>query len=267
MSAKPEKQRKRLPRDDGGGIARALLPSTGLHALLVGVTILPGLWGISLPGCERRPPPLLDRDVFMVEAVVLPKARRMPKKAAAPKPQEVGKAGKKVAAPVIKDQMVLKTKTEEKKAGEDRTPEEKPEKPPKKKSRADLLAARTTETSDTPIFETSVDGDEDVKPDMALASKFGKPMSGYERRIHDRVKDNWFPKFTQTQPDPSLWAVVSFDIDDAGNISGPSLGRRSADRIFNSSCLRAVARSQGVPPPPQDAPRRFHIRFSPEDKK
>jgi TonB family protein len=204
----------------------------------------------------------------MVEAVVLPKARRMPKKAAAPKPREVGKAGKKVAAPIIKDQMVLKTKTEEKKEGEDRTPEEKPEKQPKKKkSRADLLAARTQETSDKPIFETSVDGDKDVKPDKALASKFGKPMSAYERRIHDRVKDNWFPKFNQTQPDPSLWAVVSFDIDDSGNISGPSLGRRSGDRVFNSSCLRAVARTRRVPPPPQDAPRRFHIRFSPEDKK
>lgn len=267
MSAKPDPQRKSLLRDAGRGVTPALLPSAGLHTILLGVMILPGLWGISLPGCEHRPPPLLDRDVFMVEAVVLPKARRMPKKAAAPKPREVGKAGKKVAAPIIKDQMVLKTKTEEKKAGEDRTPEEKPEKQPKKKSRADLLAARTQETSDKPIFETSVDGDEDVKPDMALASKFGKAMSAYERRIHDRVKDNWFPKFTQTQPDPSLWAVVSFDIDDSGNISGPSLGRRSGDRSFNLSCLRAVARTRRVPPPPQDAPRRFHIRFSPEDKK
>ena len=265
MSAKPDPQRKSLLRDVGRGVTPALVPSAGLHTLLLGVMILPGLWGISLPGCERRPPPLLDRDVFMVEAVVLPKARRMPKKAAAPKPREVGKAGKKVAAPIIKNQMVLKTKTEEKKAGEDRTPEEKPKKQRKKKSRKELLAARTQETSDKPIFETSVDGDEDVTPDMALASKFGKPMSAYERGIHDRVKYNWHP--TQTQSEASLWAVVSFDIDDSGNISGPSLGRRSGNRSFDTSCLRAVVRTRSVPPPPQDAPRRFHIRFSPEDKK
>ncbi len=268
MSEAPRGRRASLLENRGDDrVTQGLIPSAGLHALLVGAMILPGLWGITLPGCGHRPPPLLDRDIFMVEAVILPKAKRMPKKAAAPKPPEIGKSGKKAPEPVIKDQMVLKTKDREKKAGKERPPEKKPEKKPKKKSRADLLAARTTETSDKPIFETSVDGDEDVEPDMALASKFGKPMSAYERRVHDRVKDNWFPKAGQSPPAPSLWAVVSFDVDDSGNIAGPSLQRRSGDRIFDSSCLRSVARTRRVPPPPSDAPRRFHIRFSPEDKK
>jgi len=228
--------------------------------------VLPGLWGLTLPGCSHRASPLIDKDIFMVEAVVLPKAKRMPKKAAAPRPADVGEAGKKVEAPIIENQMVLKKKTE-KKEGQKRKPKKKPEKKPKKKSRAELLASRTEEVSDEPIFETSVDGEESVKPDMALSSKFGKPMSAYERLVHDRVKDNWFPKFTQTEPDPSRWSVISFDIDDSGSISGPALERRSGDRIYDSSCLRSVARTRRVPAPPKDAPRRFHIRFSPEDKK
>ena len=256
-----------LLRGGDTGLKRALLPSAGLHLLLLSLFVGPGLWGLTLPGCNSRPSPLLDKDIFMVEAVVLPKAKSMPKKAAAPRPAEVGEAGKKIDEPIIKDQMVLKKEKKEKKEGPKRKPEKKVEKKPKKKSRAELLASRTQEISDTPIFETSVDGDENVKPDMALSSKFGKPMTAYERLVHDRVKDNWFPKFSQTEPDPSRWAVISFDIDDAGSISSPSLERRSGDRIFDSSCLRSVARTRRVPAPPADAPRRFNIRFSPEDKK
>ena len=117
----------------GSGIRRALLPSAGLHSLLLGALILPSLWGLSLPGCSDRRPPLLDKDIFMVEAVVLPKAKSMPKKAAAPRPTEVGEAGKKAAPePIIKDQMVIKKKVP-KKAGVERKPEKKPD--PKKKKK------------------------------------------------------------------------------------------------------------------------------------
>ena len=229
--------------------------------------VLPSLLGLSLPGCSERRSPLLDKDVFMVEAVVLPKAKTMPKKAAAPRPAPAGESGKKKAPePVIEDQMVLKKK-QERTEGVERKPEKKPEEKPKKKSRSELLAARTEEVSDEPIFETSVDGAEDVEPDIALSTKFGKAMSPYERLVHDKVKDNWFPKFQQQTADPSRWAVVSFDIDDAGVIASPGIERRSGDRIFDASCIRSVARTRRVPAPPEDAPRRFHIRFSPEDKK
>lgn len=257
-----------LLRDSGSGLLRGLLPSTGLHLLLLGALTLPGLLGIALPGCSHRPSPLIDKDIFMVEAVVLPKARSMPKKAAAPKPQEAGEQGQKVEPPILEDQMVLKKKQEQKKEGVKKKPAKKPEeKVEKKKSREDLLAARTEEEADEPIFETSPDGSDDAKKDQALKARFGRPMNAYERLVHDRIKDNWFPKFTQQTPDPKTWAVVSFEIDASGNITSPAMERRSGDRVYDSSCLRAVSRTRKVPPPPSGASRSFHIRFSPEDKK
>ncbi|MEE2829432.1 MAG: TonB family protein [Myxococcota bacterium] len=265
MSGPESRHRSSLLRAAGGGFGRGILPSLGLHTLLLALWVLPGLWGISLPGCNSASPPLIDQDIFMVTAVVLPKATSLPTKAAAPKPPEAGETGQKEAPPIVEDQVVLKTPVAEKKKGTKTKPKEKPKEKPKKKSRKDLLAS-VEEDADELIFETSVEGDPAAKRDRALLARFGRPLSAYERQVHDQIKENWFPKFTSSSPDPDVWAAMTFTLGDDGTIRSPSVERSSKDRVFDMSCLRSISRTRRVPPPPADAPRVFHIRFSPEDK-
>jgi len=257
-----EKPRYRgVLRQRDSPLGLALLPSILLH-LLLGL----GLMGWSNP--ERRP--MIEREVYMVSAVVLPRAERLPDKAAAPVPRRRGEAGKKPEPPPIPDEMVLKKPDKEKSEGKPekpvkKPPKKKPKKKPKTLSREELLA-QLDESSDEFRFASSPEGDPDKPPDRNLKEQYGRQLTAYERMVRDQIQFNWFPKYSSTKR-TGLWAAVGFTIDDAGNIRTPQIDHSSNDFVYDQSCLRAVTRTRRVKPPPEGANRTISVGFSPEDKK
>jgi TonB family protein len=247
--------------DPGPSIWRGLLPSAVLHLPLLSLFVV--------ADCDRKPPPRLDEDVFMVSAVVLPKAEALPKKAAAPKPRAAGESGQtKKEAPILDNEMVLKEKTEKK---EGPKPVEKPktvekEEPKPKKRDLSALLNQVEEEADDVIFETSPDGDPNAKPTAGLQARFGRQLTPYERAVRDAVQHNWFPKSSRGEPPADAFGVITFELDDSGTIRNPRIEASSGDFVYDQSCLRAVQRTRRVEAPPADANRIISVGFSPKDK-
>lgn len=260
MSSVRSSKYRGILSDPGPGLGLTLLPSALLH--------VPMLFLFVLADCDPRPPRPVDRDAFMVSAVVLPKSESLPTKAAAPKPKSAGEAGKQVKkAPIIEGQMVLKEKKKEQDEGPKKPPPEVKEKEPepKKPNLSDLLAS-VEEESDEVVFETSPDGDPNVKPAAGSRASYGRQLTAYERQVRDRVQYNWFPKGQTTPLPDSLWAAVSFRVEANGAITDPAITEPSGDFAYDQSCLRAVMRTRSVPPPGPNDNRSISVGFSPKDK-
>ena len=105
------------------GFRWGLVPSVGVHLGLLGLFSIPGLW-------QRTDRPLIDKDIYMVSAVVLPKAEGLPDKATAPPPKPAGEEGKAPEAPILEGEMILKKKEAPKKEQPKKKPQKKPEKKP-----------------------------------------------------------------------------------------------------------------------------------------
>jgi TonB family protein len=248
-------------RDLRPGLPWTLAASVALHTPLL-LALVFGWAG------QPEARPLIDRDVYMVSAVLLPKSQGLPDKAAAPRPPDPGQKGKAPEPPPDPKQMVLKEKDAQEKKGPETQkprPEEPDEKKKKKPSKEDLLA-RVDEESDEPRFETSPEGDENVNPDAGLRALYGRQLSPWERQVRDAVQYNWFPKSSAGTPKDDAWAAVGFTVDEQGNILEPALDHESGDLVYDQSCLRAVIRTRRVPPPPPDAARSVSVGFSPKDK-
>lgn len=245
-------------RDPGPGVGKAMGPSVLGHGLLL-VALVAGVRGTG-------PPPPLERDAFLVSAIVLPKAKALPTKASAPRPAPSGEAGKAAPEPPRPDEMVLREKDDPTK-GEERTPS--PEEPTpaaeRKPSRAELIANLDDETKDV-RFATDVEGSDDADPRDALRQRFGAQLSAYQREVRDAIQRNWFPKSSRGVAPPELWAAVTFTIDESGTISSPAIEAESGDFVYDQSCQRAVIRTGRVPPPPAEEPRTITVGFSPKDK-
>jgi len=212
---------------------------------------------------DRRP--MIERDVYMVSAVVLPKADGLPDRASAPPPAPKGEAGTKAAPPPKPNEMVLKKPSEEAAEGEEKKPEEEPSpKTSKAPSRADLLASLDSEEEEF-RFATDPDGDEKAEPDLSLQQQYGRQLTAYQRMVRDAIQYNWFPKYAgSTRAD--AWTAIGFTIDDAGNIRDPQIDHSSGDFVYDQSCLRAVTRTRRVRRPPAGENRAISVGFSPQDK-
>ena len=252
-------------RNPGRGFLIGLPGSIGLHLLLLGAFLLVGMTG----GRERDP--LLDKDIYMVSAVVLPRSEGLPDKATAPKP-----APKEEAPPIVEGAMVLPEPAAEPEPTPKATPRAeatpKPEPTPKRNSRDDLLAAVGADESDQSRFATDPDGVEGAEP-SSFAAFDGVRLSPYQRRLTDRIKDNWHPGSRRGKYAPgkgnidmSLKAVVQFRIKDDGAITSPSVAHPSGDPVFDQSCLLAVTRTRRFDAPPEGEATRIQVLFDPRDK-
>ena len=247
--------------DPGQGLGLSLVPSILLHLPLV-LMIAFGNFGQ-----KDRPP--ITRDAFMVSAVVLPKAKALPKKAAAPKPPPPGEAGKKPEPPPRPDELVLKEKAAPEAEGPKIEPKIEPTPAPAKTpKRRDLasLVARVEEEADEVVFETSPDGSDDADPTQALRARFGRQLTGYERLVGDAIKDNWHPTAMRMPVPEELWAVIRFHIEENGALTGHSVEHPSGDWSYDSSCLRAITQTRRVQPPGPKDNRDVLLSFAPKDK-
>jgi TonB family protein len=208
--------------------------------------------------------PRIERDVYMVSAVVLPKADDLPDRASAPPPPRRGEDGKKATPPPRPDEMVLKQPDQETSEGEKRERIDEREPKESKPSRAELLASLDSE-DDEFRFATDPDGDPEAPPDKSLKKRYGRQLTAYERLVRDAIQHNWFPKYAAEQNDET-WTAIGFTIDDHGNIRDPQIDHSSGDFIYDQSCLRAVSRTRRVRPPPAGANRAISVGFSPKDR-
>ena len=257
-------------RDPGRGFLAGLPFSFGLHGCMVLMILVLGWLG----GRDERP--LLDKDIYMVSTVVLPKADGLPDKATAP-PPEATPAPAVVEAEARPDEMVLNEPKEEP------TPEATPEATPKpeptpaapeprRPSREELLSRVDADESSTTRFAPDPDGEEGAAP-TDFAAFDGARLSPYMRTLSDRIKDNWIPGSRRGKYvvgtgniDMSLKAVVQFTINDAGAFGGPRIVHPSGDPIYDQSCLQAVIRTRRFETPPADEKRKVQVLFDPADK-
>lgn len=248
--------------DPGPGVGLMLLPSLLLHVPLVLMLAFGNF------GQDDRPP--IQKDVFMVSAIVLPKAKALPKKAAVPKPQPRGEAGKAPEPPPRPDELVLKEKKAPEAEGPKEAPvQEKPKPTPTPKKRPNLadLVASVEEEADEVVFETSVEGSEDADPTQALKARFGRQLTGYERLVGDAIKANWHPTAMSMPVPDTLWAVISFTIGENGALTSPAMEQGSGDWSYDSSCMRAITQTRRVQPPGPKDKRTVMLSFSPKDKR
>lgn len=246
------------------GLLPWLGPSALLHAGLIAL-----LAGVGTCAATDRPP--VERDAFMVSAVVLPKSDGLPTRAAAPRvaPGDAPKVEKAPAAtppPPEPDRMVLPQQDAPQREGPKATATPRPTEPPAPRPKLSELVAAVGDEADEVSFETSPDGDPNAKPEAGLRAQFGRQMTAYERQVKDLIQHNWFPKSSGGDPSPDAWAAVTFSIDDDGNLQDAFQEASSGDFVYDQSCLRAVQRTRRVPPPPPDANRTVTVGFSPKDK-
>lgn len=252
-------------RDPGRGFLVGLPGSIGLHLALLGTFVLVGMIG------DRERDPLLDKDIYMVSAIVLPKAEGLPDKTTAPRA-----APKEEPPAPVEGEMVLPEPSADPEPTPKATPRPqetpKPEPTPKRKTREDLLADVGADESDRSRFATDPDGEEGAAPNP-FAAFDGVRLSSFQRRLTDRIKDNWHPGSRQGKYAPgkgnidmSLRAVVQFRLKDDGAISSPSIRHPSGDPVFDQSCLLAVTRTRRFDAPPEGEARRIEVLFDPRDK-
>ena len=255
--ARKRAQYHSLLSEAGSPLHLALLPSVLLHVALIAAMTFS--WGAT----ERRA--MIERDVYMVSAVVLPRAEGLPDLASAPPPPPPGQQGELPPEPPRPNEMLLKTEQADASQGEPQpVSPEPPPKPQVRPSRAELLASLAPE-DDELRFATDPDGDQQAKPDDSLRQQYGRQLTAYERRVRDAIQYNWFPKFAGSKRSEA-WAAIGFSIDKNGNIRDPKIDRSSGDFVYDQSCLRAVTRTRRVPAPPAGANRAISVGFSPQDK-
>jgi outer membrane biosynthesis protein TonB len=241
-------------KQDGAGLGIVLIPSFLLHLPLF-IMIFGGF------GVDDARNPLIDKDAYMVSAVVLPKAESLPDRAAVPEPEPVTRPEPEQARP---DEMVLNepepTPAEQPTPKEESTPAPKPEPTPKRKSMADLLASVQADRSDRVRFATDPDGSTDADPLESLRAKFGKQRDPYDQLVYERIRSNW-----QVPKGKKLETFIRFMVEPDGRLGAPEPVQNSGDWIYDQRCLRAVTRTGTVPPPPDGKRRLITIRCYPDD--
>ncbi len=86
----------------------------------------------------------------------------------------------------------------------------------------------------------------------------------YQNRMLGMIKNNWVWLETRSR----LKVVVRFNIKDSGEISGLKIIQPSGNPSFDESVLRAVRKSNPLPPPPEALRKEFsevELTFRPED--
>lgn len=86
----------------------------------------------------------------------------------------------------------------------------------------------------------------------------------YQNRMLGTIKNNWVWLETRSR----LKVVVRFNIKDNGEISGLKIIQPSGNPSFDESVLRAVRKSNPLPPPPEALRKEFsevELTFRPED--
>ncbi len=78
----------------------------------------------------------------------------------------------------------------------------------------------------------------------------GIPIQFYQMEVEDRIKDNWsYPVALQSRED--LEAILVVVVKRDGTIMKTEMKKGSSDPIFDESVLRAVKRSDPLPPFPE----------------
>ena len=92
-------------------------------------------------------------------------------------------------------------------------------------------------------------------------------MRIYQVEVETRIKSNWsYPVAVQDQK--KLEAVVMLKVSQDGTISKSWFKKRSADAIFDESVMRAIERSNPLPPFPEGYRKsyeEFEINFNLKD--
>jgi colicin import membrane protein len=93
---------------------------------------------------------------------------------------------------------------------------------------------------------------------------FGTAMQIYQARVHEHIAGNWsYPAALQLRGNPE--ATILLVVQRDGTITSSRFVKRSANSVFDESVLRAVKRSDPLPPFP-DSYRKSHeeiqIRFT-----
>lgn len=97
--------------------------------------------------------------------------------------------------------------------------------------------------------------DREVRSPYAPSPKGGRPVGGipiqiYQMDVEDRIKSNWsYPVALQSKTD--LEAIVVLMVKRDGTILKTEMKKGSGDPIFDQSVLRAVKRSDPLPPFPE----------------
>lgn len=95
----------------------------------------------------------------------------------------------------------------------------------------------------------------------------GTAMQIYKAKVHDRIYGNWsYP--VALQSDRNLEATVVLMVQRDGTITSTRIAKRSSNTVFDESVLRAIERSNPLPPFPEIYKRNhdeFEIRFSLEE--
>jgi colicin import membrane protein len=78
-------------------------------------------------------------------------------------------------------------------------------------------------------------------------SVVGFEFLSYRQRIFGAIKSNW----TNTVREAGLVAAVRFQLAPDGTVSAVELVRSSGDRVYDQAVVRAVQRSNPLPPPPE----------------
>jgi colicin import membrane protein len=95
----------------------------------------------------------------------------------------------------------------------------------------------------------------------------GVPIQMYQMEVEDRIKGNWsYPVALQSKED--LEAIVVVTVKKDGSILKTEMKKGSSDAIFDESVLRAVKRSDPLPPFPEgyrESYDEIEIRFNLRD--
>ncbi|HEV8716560.1 MAG TPA: cell envelope integrity protein TolA [Candidatus Binatia bacterium] len=75
----------------------------------------------------------------------------------------------------------------------------------------------------------------------------------YTEQVKRRVKESWIV----TEKKPGLTATVRFGVQPDGEVFAIELVKRSGDRAFDESVVRAVNKANPLPPPPQTYQQEF----------
>jgi colicin import membrane protein len=75
----------------------------------------------------------------------------------------------------------------------------------------------------------------------------------YTEQVKRRVKESWIV----TEKKPGLIATVRFGVQPDGEVFAIELVKRSGDRAFDESVVRAVNKANPLPPPPQTYQQEF----------
>lgn len=93
------------------------------------------------------------------------------------------------------------------------------------------------------------------------------PMQMYQMEVEDRIKGNWsYPVSLQSKED--LEAIVVVTVKRDGSILKTEMKKGSSDAIFDDSVLRAIKRSDPLPPFPEgyrESYDEIEIRFNLQD--